>query len=166
MDVWDEMVEDIMHPKPELVASPLVGFRFWSQHSAGRIGPTVHYQQKVWPEDGRMHSSVPSLDHEDAHKHMGIHAYYKPVGGFNTASPRLAGAIVGWGWVCEHESGFRCQHAQVIAFMETENPSLIEAAEFYDVPILPREDLTAYARWWGECRFEEDELGGYEQTNV
>lgn len=150
----------------EPVAVPLVGFRFWTRHSAGFIGPIIHKQWKLWPEDGRVSSSIESLDHPMAHKKMGIHAYYKPVGGFNTALPRIAGAIVGWGWVCEHESGFRCQHAEVIGFLEaTSDPLLNEYAERYNVPVFDRPGLVEEGKKWGEVRCKLDELGGFVMTD-
>lgn len=139
---------------PELVPQPLVGFRFWSVLGNGKIGPQNHNQWKVWPDDGRMSSSVPRLD-KGTHNHHGVHAYYTPKGTWQLPCPRVAGAIVAWGWVIEHEVGFRAQHAKIIAVLPLP-PTVVaeETAERYGVPLLPVDELVAYCRWWGEVRVD------------
>lgn len=127
----------------------------------------VYCQDNVWPKSGRRSSRIPFLGHPDAHKHCGIHAYYKPMNywvaqfpmrPFNRSVRRFAGAMVGWGWVAEHEAGFRAQYAQVIALqlMPDDNDLVHEAAERYGVLALERDELVKYCEWWGEVRCEGD----------
>lgn len=162
MNEWEkEMVEGVLHPKPEFVPQPLVGFRHWRLHDEGKIGPSSYYYAgRRWNDDGIYNSSVPSLDAENAHKDMGVHAYYRfdQMQKFQQWCPTIMGAIVAWGWICEHVSGFRAQHAKLIAFAEIPLTSEIlrsrftQCAERYQVPVLADDELVMYAGWWGELR--------------
>jgi hypothetical protein len=87
----------------------------------------------------------------------------------------VTGAIVAWGRIVEHRQGFRAEYARPVAFAEpthgywcvaTEVAALYgvpfgcdcaadsrlsaRMAERYAVPVLPPDDLVAYAQWFGE----------------
>jgi hypothetical protein len=64
---------------------------------------------------------------------------------------------VAWGRVVECERGFRAEYARPVALLDCENPfdrrerkRAAVAAEHYNVPLLPRDELIAYASWHGQ----------------
>jgi hypothetical protein len=109
----------------------------------------------------------------------GLHAYnaVTPYGG-----GRVHGCVVAWGRIVEHDEGFRAQRARPLALLADESyddceramlldtPSelspptmsldpagirpgaLARAAERYGLPVLPLDELVAYAGWFGELR--------------
>ena len=64
------------------------------------------------------------------------------------------------GKIVEHETGFRAEYARPLALLDLPNPDdyrekgrrLANAAEAYGIPLLPRDELIAYAAWHGEVR--------------
>jgi hypothetical protein len=109
----------------------------------------------------------------------GLYAYnaVTPYGG-----GRVHGCVVAWGRIVEHDDGFRAQYARPVALLADESydeceramlfdtlsqlsrpttsldpagtrPSaLARAAERHGLPVLPLEELVAYAAWFGELR--------------
>ena len=71
------------------------------------------------------------------------------------------GAVVAWGRVVECETGFRAQFARPIGLLDAYNPldfarplkpRARRAAARTRSPLLPRDELLAYAGWHGELR--------------
>ena len=162
----------------EPVAEPLVGFRRWGCRRgglysgifvAGRFVPNPalgmvapRAPQRPWPTDhDRVAKCFALRGHDAPHRdcRCGFSAYYAL-----TAEPELPapeavwGAIVAWGRIVECETGFRAQHARPLALLDLANPDdLAErgrrrevAAERYGIPLLPHDELLAYAAWHGD----------------
>lgn len=64
-----------------------------------------------------------------------------------SAKPVVAGAVVAWGKITEHELGFRAQRMRVTALLESVGASRI--AEHLGVPVLNAEEIEGYAQWFG-----------------
>jgi hypothetical protein len=164
----------------EAVDEPIVGFRRWGVRRAGlysgifvagRFVPTPartmvapRVKPMPWPTEGervavakcwalRGHEApFPSCN-------CGLSAYYELDEEPDLPSPDAVwGAIVAWGRVVECETGFRAQYARPIGLLDAYNPldfarplkRARDAAEVYGVPLLPRDELVAYAAWHGE----------------
>ncbi|MEA2156698.1 MAG: hypothetical protein QOE11_2838 [Solirubrobacteraceae bacterium] len=162
----------------EPVAEPLVGFRRWGcrrgglysgifvagtfipNPALGMISPRT--AQRPWPTDHDRPAKCFALrGHEApfAECRCGFSAYYAlPEEPELPAPEAVWGAIVAWGRIVECETGFRAQHARPIALLDLAHPDDIRerglrrlhAAEQYDIPVLPRDELVAYAAWHGE----------------
>ena len=101
-----------------------------------------------------------SWDHEAPHAACGCgyYAYYAlPEKPDLPAAETVWGAVVAWGRVVECEWGFRAQYARPVALLDCPNPldrgggrRVALAAESYGIPVLDRDELTAYAAWHGE----------------
>lgn len=165
---------------PELVAQPLVGFRRWGCRRgalysgifvAGRFVPNPalamiapRVKPSPWPIDENRPAKCFALGGHDAPQracNCGYAAYYAlPEEPDLPAPDAVWGAIVAWGHVVECERGFRARYARPIALLDRSNPldygergrRAAYAAEAYDVPLLPRDELLAYAGWYGELR--------------
>ena len=87
----------------------------------------------------------------------------------------VTGAIVAWGRIVEHRHGFRAEYARPLAFAQPAHGGYCLAARVadvygvsvgcdcaadsrlpaqmadrYEVPVLPADELVAYAQWFGE----------------
>jgi len=65
--------------------------------------------------------------------------------------------VVAWGRIVECERGFRAQYVRPVALLDCDNPldrrktrRVARAAESYEIPLLERDELIAYAGWHGE----------------
>lgn len=164
------------------VARPLAGFRRWGCRKGGlysgifvagrfvynpalsMIAPRAMPQP--WPKDhDRVAKCFAMRGHEAPHRdcNCGIAAYYSlPEEPDLPAPDAVWGLVVAWGRIVECERGFRAQYARPVALLARENPLDHRkvkrselAAETYDVPLLEREELIAYASWHGELAAEK-----------
>ncbi len=162
----------------EPVAVPIVGFRRWGVRRAalysgifvaGRFVPTPaltmiapRVKPQPWPVgEGRTAKCFALRGHAAPFPecNCGLSAYYELDDEPDTPSPDCVwGAIVAWGLVVECESGFRAQYARPVGLLDAYNPldfarpgrRAVAAAEAYGIPLLPRDELLAYAGWHGE----------------
>ena len=164
----------------EPVAQPLVGFRHWGARRGGlysgifvagqfipnpalrMVAPRV--RPMPWPtSEDRVAKCFALRGHDAPHRdcNCGYAAWYELPDDPAVPAPEGAwGAICAWGRIVEHETGFRAQYARAIALLDLRYPGdrrekglrIENAAEAYGIPVLPREDLVAYARWHGELR--------------
>ncbi len=161
----------------EPVAEPLVGFRQWGSRRgklfsgifvSGRFVPNPALQHVApravpspWPPDAdRVAKCFAIRGHEAPHRdcRCGYAAWYElPEEPELPAPDAVWGAVVAWGRIVECETGFRAQFARPIALLEPDNPDdrrnakrAALAAEEYTIPLLPRDELIAYAGWHGE----------------
>lgn len=160
----------------EPVAEPLVGFRQWGARAgglysgifvAGRFVPNPalalvapRAAPSAWPTDeARAARCFAIKGHEAPHRdcRCGYAAYYAlPDDPELPARQAVWGAVVAWGRIVECEHGFRAQYARPVALLDCDNPHdptgrrRARAAESYSVPLLPRDELIAYAAWHGE----------------
>jgi len=164
----------------EPVDQPIVGFRRWGVRRgglysgifvAGRFVPTPartmvapRVKPMPWPmEDGRVAvAKCWALRGHDAPFpacNCGISAYYELDEEPELPAPDAVwGAIVAWGTVVECETGFRAQYARPVGLLDAYNPldfarplkRARDAAAIYGVPLLPRDELIAYAGWHGD----------------
>lgn len=157
---------------------PLVGFRRWGVRRgglysgifvAGRFVPTPartlvapRVKPIPWPTDEPHVAKCWQLRGHDAPFaacHCGLSAYYELEDEPDLpARDAVWGAIVAWGRVVECETGFRAQYARPVGLLEAYNPLDFarplkrsrDAAEAYEIPLLPRDELVAFASWYGE----------------
>ena len=157
---------------------PLVGFRRWGARRgglysgifvAGRFVPTPartlvapRVRPIPWPADEPHVAKCWLLrGHEApfAACHCGLSAYYELEDEPDLpARDAVWGAIVAWGRIVECETGFRAQYARPVGLLDAYNPldfarplkRARDAAEAYGVPLLPRDELVAFAGWYGE----------------
>jgi hypothetical protein len=161
----------------EPVAEPLVGFRQWGSRRgrlysgifvAGRFIPNpalsllmARPSPSPWPTDhDRAAKCFAVRGHEAPNRRCrcGYSAYYTlPEDPELPAAEAVWGVVVAWGRVIECERGFRAQYARPVALLDRDNPldrrqkRRVElAAENYEIPLLEREELIAYAAWHGE----------------
>jgi len=88
----------------------------------------------------------------------GFSAYYTLPEEPDLPAPEVVwGAVVAWGRIVECEHGFRAQFARPVALLDSENPldrrntrRVVRAAQSYELPLLERDELNAYAGWHGE----------------
>lgn len=162
---------------PEPVAQPLVGFRHWGTRKgglfsgifvAGRFIPNPALAMVApraapspWPTGGDREARCFALrGHEAPHRdcRCGYAAWYAlPEEPPLPAVDAVWGAVVAWGRVVECELGFRAQYARPVALLDRANPFETRkrprrelAAETYEIPLLERDELIAYAAWHGE----------------
>ena len=162
----------------EPVALPIVGFRRWGCRRgglysgifvAGRFVPNPALAMiapravpSPWPTDGDSRAKCFALGGHAAPARgcgCGYSAYYALPEEPDLPAPEAAwGAVVAWGTVVECERGFRAEFARPIALLadgyagdRLEGGRRLErAAERYGIPLLPRDELVAYAAWHGE----------------
>lgn len=162
----------------ESVDEPLVGFRRWGARRgglysgifvAGRFVPTPartivapRVMPMPWPPGEPHVAKCWALRGHHApfgECHCGLSAYYElPEEPDLPAPGAVWGAIVAWGRVVECETGFRARFARPVGLLDAYNPldfarplkRTRDAAAAYGVPLLPRDELAAYARWHGE----------------
>ena len=164
----------------EPVAQPLVGFRHWGAKRgglysgifvAGKFVPNPalgmvapRAGQMPWPTDHDRFAKCFALRGHDAPYrdcNCGWAAYYTlPEEPDLPAIECVWGAVVAWGKIVEHETGFRAEYARPLALLDRKHPAdsrerglrLQNAAETYNIPLLARDELLAYAAWHGEVR--------------
>ncbi len=162
----------------EPIAVPIVGFRRWGCRRgalysgifvAGRFVPNPALAMiapravpSPWPTDGDRHAKCFALGGHPAPERgctCGYSAYYALPAEPDLPAPEAAwGAVVAWGRVVECERGFRAEFARPIALLAAGHPAdrgeggrrLERAAERYGIPLLPGDELVAYAGWHGE----------------
>ena len=165
---------------PEPADQPIVGFRRWGVRRrglfsgifvAGRFVPNPalsvvapRARPVAWPPgENRVAKCFALRGHEAPHRdcNCGIAAYYALDAEPELPAPEaLWGAIVAWGRIVEHERGFRAQFARPVALLDTSDSDeqskprarAAKAAERYEIPLLRRDELIAYAGWYGELR--------------
>ncbi len=164
----------------EPVAQPLVGFRRWGARRgalysgifvAGRFLPNPalglvapRVRPVPWPlDEDRVAKCFALRGHDAPHRdcNCGFAAYYELPAEPDVPAPEAVwGAIAAWGRVVECEHGFRAQFARPLALLEQRNLDdvyeqgrrLDNAADAYEIPLLERDALIAYAGWHGELR--------------
>jgi hypothetical protein len=190
----------------EPVAEPVIGYRRWRVTNDGRLAP-LNYPTKVFvpPNPGQaLHDRLPflqrlaSIDQAAWHGEYatarcatkpglcgnaincscGLHAHNDPSSlPAWTPGPTVTGAIVAWGRIIQHQTGFRAEHARPVAFAEPAHghgctttaaaalyggnigwaccvmdPSLpVRMGDRYGVPVLPMDELVQYAAWHGDA---------------
>ncbi len=161
----------------EPVAQPLAGFRRWGSRRgglysgifvAGRFVPNPalslvapRIPPSPWPRDRAGPARCLAIrGHEAPYRDClcGFYAYYTLPEEPDLPAPEAVwGAVVAWGRIVESEHGFRAQYARPVALLDCENPldrrktrRVARAAESYDIPLLERDELIAYAGWHGE----------------
>lgn len=162
------------------MAEPLVGFRRWGAirgglysgiFVAGRFVPNPalgmiapRAKPVAWPTDEDRIAKCFALRGHDAPQrdcNCGFSAFYVlPAEPELPAHEAVWGVISSWGRVIECESGFRAQYARPIALLDLRHPDdlrekgrrVANAAGAYDIPLLKRAELVAYAGWHGELR--------------
>jgi len=161
----------------EPVAEPLVGFRRWGARKgglysgifvAGRFVPTPaltliapRTPPSPWPSDRAGPAKCHAVrGHEAPYRDClcGFSGYYALPEEPDLPAPEAVwGAVVAWGRIVECERGFRAQYARPVALLDFENPldrrktrRVVRAAESYEIPLLDRGELVAYAGWHGE----------------
>jgi hypothetical protein len=158
---------------------PVIGFRSWKLDAgrvclAGRIAnvpwefdkPTEAICQEGFFRKPRAELGAHVSPHFDCT--CGLHAYasQEALEANQIATQRsIFGAIIAWGTLIAHEYGFRAKRARPVALAfgpprpdrnvvdlrRGEWVTLAEKiAENYRVPIVPLEDLTAYAQTFGQ----------------
>lgn len=163
----------------EPVAEPLVGFRHWGSRKgallsgifvSGRFVPNPALSMVApravpspWPkEEARPAKCFAIRGHEAPYRdcRCGYAAYYAlPEEPELPARQAVWGVVVAWGRIVECQYGFRAQYARPVALLDLHNPFdprggvRAKAAERYEIPLLERDELIAYAAWHGEvCR--------------
>ena len=164
----------------EPVAQPLVGFRHWGAKRgglysgifvAGKFVPNPalamiapRTRQMPWPIGHDRFAKCFALRGHDAPYrdcNCGWAAYYTlPEDPELPAIECVWGAVVAWGRIVEHETGFRAEYARPLALLDCKHPAdmrerglrLQNAAAAYNIPLLARDELLAYAAWHGELR--------------
>lgn len=164
----------------EPVDAPIVGFRQWGVRRsalysgifvAGRFVPTPaltmiapRVKPQPWPIGEERVAKCFALRGHDApfrDCNCGLSAYYELDEDPDLPAPDCVwGAIVAWGLVIECETGFRAEYARPIALLDAYNPldfakpgrRAVAASEAYGIPLLRRDELVAYAGWYGELR--------------
>jgi glycine cleavage system H lipoate-binding protein len=137
-------------------AEPLIGYRAW-QIDGGRLMPAGQPQAGAW-ERGIVTARCLALPRaRAAHRAPGAKC---TCGLYALASPRShqlryaglpIGAIAAWGEIELHRTGFRAEHARVIALaLPRRNPpglraQIQEAAAYYEVPAVPESLLESEA---------------------
>lgn len=153
-----------------------MGFRQWGSRRgglysgifvAGRFIPNPALSMVApravpspWPrDDDRPAKCFAVRGHAAPHRdcRCGYAAYYTlPEAPELPARQAVWGAVVAWGRIVECERGFRAQYARPVALLDRENPfdprgrARALAAEHYEIPLLERDELVAYAAWHGE----------------
>jgi len=161
----------------EPVAEPIAGFRHWGVRRgrlfsgifvAGRFVPNPALSlvapravPSPWPTtQDRAAKCFALRGHEAPYRdcNCGYAAYYAlPEAPDLPAAQAVWGAVVAWGRIIECERGFRAQYARPVALLDCENPfdrrekkRAAAAAGHYNVPLLERDELIAYAGWHGQ----------------
>jgi hypothetical protein len=132
----------------ELVAEPVIGYRRWRVTNDGHLAPLSyptkafpaftagpHHPHDRLPLLQRLASidqtawhtnqatarcaTKPGLCGNAINCSCGLHAHTDP-GSLPawTPGPTVAGAIVAWGRIIQHQTGFRAEHARPVAFAE------------------------------------------------
>ncbi len=162
---------------PEPVAEPLVGFRHWGTRRgllfsgifvAGRFVPNPALAMVApraapspWPTDGDREARCFALrGHTAPYRdcRCGYAAWYAlPEDPPLPALEAVWGVVVAWGRIVECERGFRAQFVRPVALLDKPNPfetrkrrRAEDAAETYEIPLLERDELIAYAGWHGQ----------------
>jgi hypothetical protein len=152
-----------------LLPEPVVGFRAWRVRPDGGLAPKVASAPwssneptaaHCWPPPHAGHAR--RGPHAAPHRacHCGIHAYHSielmrpektPFTNF------VYGAVVAAGRIVVSREGFRAERARVVAVsynpLSADRPEamarLERVARGYRIPLVPQEDLEAYARTFG-----------------
>jgi hypothetical protein len=144
---------DVADQQPDL---PVVGYRSWQLGWNGELRSI-----------GRgVISWLPGLNtalcwHGFAHRapdaacDCGLYARHLPANGIE-AQDEIHGAIVAWGQLHVHADGFRAEHAQVIALVESVRSDVrrraaeLHAARRYGAVLVPADQLETVAREYGD----------------
>jgi hypothetical protein len=182
----------------EPVAEPVIGYRRWRVTKDAHLAPLTYpiHTTALDPAHHPFLDNLASVDQDAWHGEYatarcyttrglcdlaincscGLHAYHRPDELHRTPGPTVAGAIVAWGRIIQHQTGFRAEHARPVGFAEPKHhhscttdavaalyggqtgwaccamdPSLpVRMGDRYGVPVLPMDELVRYAGWFGD----------------
>jgi glycine cleavage system H lipoate-binding protein len=132
---------------------PLIGYRAWRLGDDGALVPWALVGSGAWEPGpntavchaGRRHTppaadcmcGLYALASEYDHR---LHGH----------DDQIVGAIAAWGDIELHRTGFRAEHAAVVALAEPQDADAAQlAAARYEVPLVPRDELAITARRYG-----------------
>ena len=145
-----------------MFVQPVVGFRVWKLSAEGALLPRAvsalaRLEAEPW-QPGRNDARCMYLGrsrgpHPPPHADCdcGLHAYHDLARMARAARAEecVGGAIAAWGDLQVHRSGFRAQHAQVVALAIPDTVGMAArarlAAARYDVPLVGCDELQACA---------------------
>lgn len=150
----------------DVVAAPIIGFRAWKVFEGGLMSLCAGYvPTPPWPPGTRaVATDVSGARFDRGPKRprpddkIGLHAYRNLQDAIDEARgvvspdgwPVVAGAVMMWGVVQIHESGYRAQYARPVALLDAGLPGgTPEVDERYELPFLPPDELVEYARGSG-----------------
>jgi glycine cleavage system H lipoate-binding protein len=132
---------------------PLIGYRAWRLGDDGTLVPWSLVGSGAWEPGvntavchaGRRHTP-PAADCM-----CGLYALaFEYDHRLHGRDDQIVGAIAAWGDIELHRTGFRAEHAAVVALAEPEEPRAAQlAAARYDVPLVRRDELALTARHYG-----------------
>lgn len=149
-----------------LFVLPVLGFRVWKLTIDGSLLPRAvsaleHLNVEPWRRgrnDARcVYVGISREPHAVPGERCdcGLHAHHE-VGQLRRPSRTedlLLGAVVAWGALQVHRTGFRAEHAQVVALAAPESSRLAAparaAAERYGVPLVAYDELDRYVATHG-----------------
>lgn len=134
---------------------PLIGYRAWHLNRDAELVPWSLMGAGPWvPGVNTAVCHAGKHHHAPASKCMcGLYALGSPrdrrLHGLDT---QIVGAVAAWGDVELHRTGFRAEHAAVVALAIPQDSALERAqraADRYEVPLVPRNELELTARAFG-----------------
>lgn len=155
-------------------AEPVIGFRSWKLNAglialSGRIVPVQWEFRKA--TQAHCHEGFFKKAETGEHKSpdaactCGLYSYHsleiledRQIG----SERAVMGAVAAWGKICVHEQGFKAEYSRPLClampalppgtrFIQSSWRDLADkVAENYSIPLLEREDITAYAKTFGK----------------
>lgn len=160
-----------------IITRPVVGFRSWHTDADGHLGSQTSADEglPIWDDDLAQARCPYAHDPPDEGCGCGLwaNARIEPDGG-----SLVCGAIMAGGRVVLAEGGFRAQYARPIALLDDESYPFgfdpggyraehIEAvARRRGLPILPADELAAYAAWHGDLLCHPAQADYFRQTRA
>lgn len=131
--------------------APLIGYRVWALGEAGGLcgdaWTTATATAACTMTPGWHCERPPALAHSCGLYAMDVldaavrqpHPWERQV---------VVGAVKAWGRIVRHEAGFRAEHMKILALLD--QPDAAAVADRYEVPLLARDELVAYAAICGD----------------
>lgn len=161
----------------------VIGFRHWkaNPHTYGLDGPVSRVR---WPAESPLEAEHKNLWHNhipkcepDPHESpcascgCGLYAYHTledALENYGQHSLSIVGAAAFWGKIIVHTAGFKAQYGRILALSDERERedlfwfSILEGVvEKYGIPVIPQQDLEAYALTFGGrvgAEFQLDDL--------